>query len=73
MVSISSEDLLTMINDSVDTALTKNNIPDTARSRIDILTGMYQIISKEGIVDSNDRMILQTMEDEIIRLTDLSV
>lgn len=73
MVLINSDELLKMVNEALEASMTKNGIPDTKENRIDTLTGMHRIIAREGIHLQNDRRILQTIEDEIIRLTDLSL
>lgn len=68
MAGITGSEILQYVNESVDKAMKKNNIPDTPLQRVDMLSGMYKIISDEGIHEPSDRIILKVIEDEIIRL-----
>lgn len=68
MVKLSPDELNGMIQASVKEALKKNDIPDTPVNRIDILMGMYRLISVEGIHEQNNATILREIEDEVLRL-----
>jgi hypothetical protein len=60
--------VLEVINESVDSALTKAEMENTTKNRISILSGMHRRISAGGNVAPDDRIVLQALEDEIIRL-----
>jgi hypothetical protein len=60
--------VLEVINESVDSALTKAEMENTPKKRISILSGMHRRISAGGNVAPDDRIVLQALEDEIIRL-----
>ena len=66
-------DLTNTVLESVVDGLKSIGLPDTPHNRLEVLNGMYKKIITEGPVSAADRPIVQTIEEQIIRLTDEGV
>jgi hypothetical protein len=67
---VATVNMLEMVNNSVDDAMVKVQMPRTIENRIKVLGSMHATLVKEGLAWDEDRLIAQTIEEEIVRLQD---